>query len=127
MNTRTVPHPSFFIDEHIIDTLRKYAGEAERAGSLNPQQLSIIYKEHWFNLFVPKEYGGLELSLPEALSIQEALAWADGSTGWTVTLCSGANWFIGTPQECRHGCHLLIAELLAKLWTRYDIDRTPVQ
>ena len=38
-----------------------------------------------------------------------------------------ANWFIGTPQECRHGCHLLIAELLAKLWTSYDIDRTPLQ
>lgn len=95
MNTRTVPHPSFFIDEYIISTLRKYASEAERAGSLTPQQLSIIYKEHWFNLFVPKEYGGSELSLPEALSLQEALAWTDGSTGWTVTLCSGANWFIG--------------------------------
>ena len=36
-----------------------------------------------------------------------------------------ANWFIGTPTTCRHGCHLLIAELLAQLWTRYDIDRTP--
>jgi hypothetical protein len=37
-----------------------------------------------------------------------------------------ANWFIGTPTECAHGCHLLVAELLARLWTRYDIDRTPV-
>ena len=37
-----------------------------------------------------------------------------------------ANWFIGTPTECPHGCHLRIAELLADLWTRYDIDRTPV-
>jgi hypothetical protein len=37
-----------------------------------------------------------------------------------------ANWFIGTPKECPHGCHLVIAELLAKLWTRYDIDRMPV-
>jgi hypothetical protein len=37
-----------------------------------------------------------------------------------------ANWFIGTPTECPHGCHLLVAELLAELWTRYDIDRTPV-
>ena len=37
-----------------------------------------------------------------------------------------ANWFIGTPRECPHGCHLVIAELLAKLWTRYDIDRMPV-
>jgi hypothetical protein len=37
-----------------------------------------------------------------------------------------ANWFIGTPPECRHGCHLLVAELLAELWTKYDIDRMPV-
>lgn len=36
-----------------------------------------------------------------------------------------ANWFIGTPRECAHGCQLVIAELLANLWTRYDIDRTP--
>lgn len=36
-----------------------------------------------------------------------------------------ANWFIGTPRECPHGCHLVIAELLARLWTQYDIDRTP--
>ena len=38
-----------------------------------------------------------------------------------------ANWFIGTPTTCPHGCHLVIAELLAELWTRYDIDRTPMQ
>ena len=37
-----------------------------------------------------------------------------------------ANWFIGTPRECRHGCHIVIAELLARLWTRYDLDRAPV-
>jgi hypothetical protein len=33
-----------------------------------------------------------------------------------------ANWQIGTPLECPRGCHLVIAELLAKLWTRYDIQ-----
>ena len=32
-----------------------------------------------------------------------------------------ANWNIGTPSECPQRCHLIIAELLAKLWTRYDI------
>lgn len=32
-----------------------------------------------------------------------------------------ANWHIGTPTECPNGCHLVIAELLAKLWTRYDL------
>ena len=37
-----------------------------------------------------------------------------------------ANWFIGTPRECPNGCHILIAELLAELWTRYDLARAPV-
>jgi len=38
-----------------------------------------------------------------------------------------ANWHIGTPTECPNGCHVLIAELLAKLWTRYDIEKQLVQ
>ena len=33
-----------------------------------------------------------------------------------------ANWNIGTPSECPHGCVVAIAELLAKLWTRYDLE-----
>ena len=36
-----------------------------------------------------------------------------------------ANWFIGTPRECEHGCDAVIAEVLAELWTRYNVDRTP--
>jgi len=38
-----------------------------------------------------------------------------------------ANWFIGTPHHCEYGCHLVIAELLVQLWTRYDLDRTPMK
>ncbi len=33
-----------------------------------------------------------------------------------------ANWVIGSPRECPHGCHLVIAELLAQLWTKYDMQ-----
>lgn len=33
-----------------------------------------------------------------------------------------ANWNIGTPPECPHGCHLVVVELLTKLWTRYDME-----
>ncbi len=32
-----------------------------------------------------------------------------------------ANWQIGAPEECPHGCHLVVAELLARMWTRYDM------
>lgn len=98
MNINPVPHPSFFIDAQLIHSIRQFADEAERIGSLHPEQLAVIYKEHWFNLYVPRRYGGLGLSLPEGLKIEESLAWIDGNTGWTVTLCSGANWFIGFLQ-----------------------------
>lgn len=33
-----------------------------------------------------------------------------------------ANWLIGTPTICPHGCHRVIAEVLASLWTRYDLN-----
>jgi hypothetical protein len=33
-----------------------------------------------------------------------------------------ANWHIGMPANCPHGCHVIIAELLAEVWTRYDIE-----
>ena len=33
-----------------------------------------------------------------------------------------ANWHIGTPAQCAHGCHLVIAELLARMWTQYDME-----
>jgi len=57
--------------------------------------LDWIAQENLWNLWVPKSYGGLELSLSEGLTKLKALARMDGSLGWTVTLCSGANYFIG--------------------------------
>jgi hypothetical protein len=38
-----------------------------------------------------------------------------------------ANWTVGTPKTCPHGCHLVIAELLATLWPRYDLERSSRQ
>ena len=71
------------------------AAKAEKLGELPPEWLEVIYREKWFKLFVPREFGGLGYSLTEALKIEEELAFADGSLGWTVTLCAGAGWFVG--------------------------------
>ncbi len=38
-----------------------------------------------------------------------------------------ANWNLGQPTECPHGCHVVVAELLTRLWTRYDIEPQLVQ
>ncbi|HET8737421.1 MAG TPA: acyl-CoA dehydrogenase [Pricia sp.] len=66
---------------------------------LPPEVLEWIAKENLWNLWVPKAYGGLELSLVDGLKKLRKLAKIDGSLGWTVTLCSGANFFIGNLQK----------------------------
>lgn len=72
-----------------------YAALSEEMGALHPEILKLAYQEDWFKLFVPKIYGGAGMQLPEILKLEEELAAADGSLGWTVTLCAGAAWFAG--------------------------------
>jgi alkylation response protein AidB-like acyl-CoA dehydrogenase len=73
----------------------EHAAESEQLGRLSDQWLEGIYREKWFQLFVPRVLNGLGLTLPEALEVEESLAHLDGSLGWTVTLCAGAGWFVG--------------------------------
>ncbi|MHC5308920.1 acyl-CoA dehydrogenase family protein [Myroides sp. LJL116] len=78
--------------------LREQILLANNQGSLTKVQLDILFKHNLFNMFVPKQYNGLELDFIKALEIQESLAYIDGSLGWTTTLCSGANMFAGYLQ-----------------------------
>ncbi|MBX3253551.1 MAG: acyl-CoA dehydrogenase [Chitinophagaceae bacterium] len=91
----SISAPSSLLTEEQIEQIRNSAFLSEKAGQLTTEQLALINNNNWFNLFVPRSLGGLEMSLPEATRLQESLAKADGSFGWTVTLCSGANWFAG--------------------------------
>ncbi|WP_028998183.1 hypothetical protein [Azohydromonas australica] len=75
--------------------LREAAPQAEALGHLAPAQLELIRRRDWFRLLAPRALGGLELALPQAVRLQEAIAEADGSCGWVVTLCAGAGWFAG--------------------------------
>ena len=34
---------------------------------------------------------------------------------------SSANWTIGTPRSCSHGCQSLLVEIAAELWPQYDL------
>lgn len=61
--------------------------------------LDYIEEENLWSIWVPKIYGGLELSLTNGLHKLKELAKIDGSLGWTVTLCSGANYFIGNLRQ----------------------------
>lgn len=33
-----------------------------------------------------------------------------------------ANWTVDTAPKCPAGCHAIIAEMVARMWTRYDME-----
>jgi alkylation response protein AidB-like acyl-CoA dehydrogenase len=88
-------HPSNFIAIGDVNIIRDTAAEAEQIGTLHADQLRIVYKNAWFKLLVPHAYSGRQIAISDLVRLQEAISWADGSTGWVVTLCSGAGWFGG--------------------------------
>lgn len=70
------------------------------AAQFRPEVLEWIQKHNFWNIWVPTEFGGEELTFTQGLEKLQSLARIDGSLGWTVTLCSGANFFIGNlPPE----------------------------
>ncbi|MDM1554718.1 hypothetical protein PYS58_04755 [Chryseobacterium indologenes] len=55
--------------------------------------INLIHKERLLQIWVPKKYGGLGFRLREGLSVLFDWSKIDGSLGWMLTLCSGANFF----------------------------------
>ncbi|AZA59637.1 acyl-CoA dehydrogenase family protein [Chryseobacterium indoltheticum] len=64
-------------------------------GASEVPQLIIdqIYEERLLQIWVPKVYGGLGLRLNQGLKLLFDWSKIDGSLGWMLTLCSGANFF----------------------------------
>lgn len=95
--------------------LHQHAEAADAAGALHPEQQALIHARGWLRALAPREVGGEEWPLPRMVRLEEAIAAADGSCGWVVTLCAGAGWFAGflplalarslmaTPQLCLAG------------------------
>jgi alkylation response protein AidB-like acyl-CoA dehydrogenase len=75
--------------------LRDAAAAADASTMLQPTQLALIHRRGWLKMLAPRAYGGAEMPLPQAVRLEEAIAAADGSCGWVVTLCAGAGWFAG--------------------------------
>jgi alkylation response protein AidB-like acyl-CoA dehydrogenase len=92
---KMIDHPSSLLSADLVKAIRDEMPEAERSGLLTATQIDIIRRNRWFHLFVPKDLQGSDLSLPDAVRLEESIAWADGSTGWVVTLCAGAAMFVG--------------------------------
>ena len=69
--------------------------EEYKQSYLTQKRLDFLYDNNWFKMYVPKDYGGLELSLTEGAKILTKAATLQGGLGWTLNLGAGANWFSG--------------------------------
>ncbi len=85
----------FQLNSAFVELVQQTALEAELRGTLPVEVWSQVLASNWLNLYLPEDLKGMGLELPEALLALEQLAELDGSLGWTITLCSGAHWFLG--------------------------------
>src|SRR5690606_33218822 len=83
------------IHESLISTISQQQRNGIEQKQLSEEQLRLIYQQNWFNLWVPSELGGMDRTFVDGLKFLEELAYWDGGLGWTVTLCAGANMFVG--------------------------------
>ena len=55
--------------------------------------LTTVYQNSWFKLYLPKSLGGKNWPLPRGLDLLYRFAREDGNLAWVVNLGSGANYF----------------------------------
>lgn len=77
----------------VAEAIRGAAAEAEAARRLPDLLVARLRDAGLLSLYVPREFGGLELPLPDALRVVEEVSRHDGSTGWTVALGVAAGVF----------------------------------
>ncbi|MGC4028006.1 MAG: acyl-CoA dehydrogenase family protein [Steroidobacteraceae bacterium] len=79
--------------EEIAPLVRRQAAEAEQSAALSQEVVGQLVREGLFRLWIPRRYGGFELSLPAALEVYQAAARIDGSFGWAVMIGAGGGLF----------------------------------
>lgn len=106
---------SFTHSHSSVSSLCIRSEQADSQACLQTPQIDTIHQQQWLTMLAPQALGGYELPLPDVVRLEEAIALADGSCGWVVTLCAGAAWFTGflppelgqtilsTPRVCLAG------------------------
>lgn len=67
----------------------------EESKKLPAEALRFLYDQRLFKFYVPETSGGLELSLPDSLTLLAEVAKIDGNLGWLLSTGSGASYFYG--------------------------------
>ena len=91
---------SVVVDEALVARARALApvieAEADRAEAdttTTDAVVDALIESELFWMLVPEEFGGLDTDISSALGVFEALAYADGSVGWSVMANSTSSCF----------------------------------
>lgn len=76
------------------------AGEAERLRRPVDEIWNAIRASGYFYMYVPRAFGGLEVTTDQFIDISLPIAEACASTGWAAAFCAEHNWFLSHyPKE----------------------------
>ena len=70
----------------LVPSISARSAEIDAARRLPLDLLDQLKSAGCFRMFVPRSHGGLDVDVPASMEIVEALAMADGSTGWVVMI-----------------------------------------
>lgn len=74
-------------------SIKEIRKELQGASVISDKVMQHIHEEGLLKIWVPQKYGGLGYRFEEGLKALFGWAETDGSFGWMLTLCAGANYF----------------------------------
>ncbi|ACU38533.1 acyl-CoA dehydrogenase family protein [Actinosynnema pretiosum subsp. pretiosum] len=83
----------------IAPALRANGPDAESERRVPEKSLSLLEQAGVFRLTTPRRFGGLELPLADQAKVFEAVAKADGATGWAAMILQASAWIHTTLSE----------------------------
>ena len=111
----------------IAPVAREHASQSERERRLAPEVFDAMCNAGLYRMLLPREHGGGEASLPEAMRVFEEVARADGSAGWCLMIGTVGNAFTAwlQPGVARQVCadsRLVIAGMFGATGTAERVE-----
>lgn len=79
--------------DRLTQVASSHLAQNDRSVDLHDDVARTLKDLGLLKLWVPQQYGGLELDLPQTLRVYEAVASIDGSLGWAVMIGCGGGLF----------------------------------
>jgi indole-3-acetate monooxygenase len=85
--------PYFDKVQKIAPVIREHADRAEREAQMPQEVADAFHEAGLFRVLLPRQMGGGDFSIPDAMRLCEEISRIDASAGWNFAICSGGPLF----------------------------------